>query len=398
MKSPSNPINVKTFLSALKLFPHKLAKAKQFLKDKRLTQAEKVIIEGWFLLRDSKNNEVINSLQKLILNDEIVELERNLLLGIAYNNIGEFRKSLESLENCKKKLDLYPLERQSFLAYYNLFIVHFNYMNLLGMEEAIETLEKKSSGSAGDERAILFCHLCYQVMKNDTFKADELIQQLDKLESITSESQACAYQVLKFNYYIQNDNLTDCYLVLEKMKKFRKFQISSNYKFMKELMKFLTEDKSIYFYDKDFEKTPLLLWQMKVLSHLEASELDQATKAWDELIKIDPSHYKQEFRYVGRKNLFSICLEKVRPMEMEFALNLKKIQNKEDRLITILKSYEKPIRKDELYELIWEENPEKKTDFDKLKTMILKIRKSKNLDIKSKKGCYLLIAEKKKVA
>jgi DNA-binding SARP family transcriptional activator len=79
-------------------------------------------------------------------------------------------------------------------------------------------------------------------------------------------------------------------------------------------------------------------------------------------------------------------------------LNIKQIQNKEDKLITILMSHDKPIRKEALYELIWEETAESKSDFNKLKTMILKIRKYKNLDIQSKKGCYFIVSEKKSVA
>jgi hypothetical protein len=389
-------VKVKTFLQALNLFPEELKRAKHYLDDKRLSQSEKTILAAWFLLRDGKNIEVIESIQKLMINDEIVELEKNLLLGIAYNNKAEFKQAKFFLEESIDKIAQFPLKRQTFLAYYNLFIVHYNLMDVGSMQLVFKELIRHKSGSKSDTRAILFCELCLQISTNNHSRVEKLFLDLDKLESETSESQVYSYQIIKFNYYIQNEQFEACVAALEKLKQFRKFQISANFKFMKTLLNFLTEDKTIYLYEQDFMTVPVLLWQVQVLKHLEASEVLEAKAAWARLSEIDPVHFKPEFNYQGAKNLFSLCLQKLRPSENK-SVHIQG-RTKEEKLLNILQNSLHPVRKEELYSLIWGEEVQNKDDYNKLKTMVMKIRQTTGIDIQSKKGCYLIVAAKKSAA
>ena len=54
--------NVKTFIRALHTLTHDAKKAKAFLNDKRLSLAEKTILQAHLDLRDCKNDATINAL------------------------------------------------------------------------------------------------------------------------------------------------------------------------------------------------------------------------------------------------------------------------------------------------------------------------------------------------
>ena len=391
-----NKVKVKTFLQALRLFPEELKKAKNYLNDKRLSQGEKTILSAWFLLRDGKNFEVIEAIQKLVVNDDIVELEKNLLLGIAYNNKAEFKQAKFFLEETIDKISQYPLERQTFLAYYNLFIVHYNLMDTASMQLVYKELVRHKSDSQSDLRATLFCDLCLQIISNNHSRVIGLFKSLDKMEAETSESQVYSYQILKFNYYIQNEQFNHAEESIEKLKLYRKFQISANFKFMKSLLSFLTEGKTIYLYEQDFASVPILLWQVQVLKHLEASEINEAKAAWSKLCDVNPQNFKPNFEYCGTKNIFSLCFERLKPKDDKVLTYTGK--TKEEKLLNILQSSQYPVRKEELYELVWEEEVESKDDYNKLKTMVMKLRQTTGIDIQSKKGCYLIVAAKKSAA
>lgn len=82
----------KTFLFALSLISSDPEKAKNHLEDKRLTSAEKIVLRSYFLLRNNKMEEVIKELNGLTGKmSEVVESQRQLLLGLAHNNLCDYK-------------------------------------------------------------------------------------------------------------------------------------------------------------------------------------------------------------------------------------------------------------------------------------------------------------------
>src|ERR1700752_1179005 len=115
-------INSKTFFLALKEFHDHPQKVRKYFKDNRITLAEKKILECWYLFRDGKHEEIVLLLEKMpAQGDELVESQRNLILGLAHNNQGHFLEALEWVNKACAVLKKYELPYYHFIAHSNLF-------------------------------------------------------------------------------------------------------------------------------------------------------------------------------------------------------------------------------------------------------------------------------------
>lgn len=385
-------IKVKTFIQALNTFGTNVTKAKTYLKDKRLTQTEKSIIQSFFYLRDNQFQEVVSLLQSLVTNDEIVESQRKLFLGCAYNNQGEFAQAIPLLESAYELMQGHDLVRHEFVALNNLFIVYRNLKNFPAMKETLKRMHATRVTDTASVICLLHSDFKFASVTGDYQAAQVSLEKLETITKTMSEVQIITFLVDKFDFYIKTDNLKQCQSVLVEMKNFRKFHLSANYNFMKILLNHYTDNKPIYMMDSDFKKVPILLYQIKLIQKLEEGDLDSAQAFWRKLALLYPQSYGLELAdYKGDKCLFSICLDKHRHASNVYEIkNLELPKSKEKALVKLLTETVAPLHQEIIYEMIWREVPEDKEDLNKLARLVYVVKNKTGLNIQMKKSCYYL--------
>ena len=101
---------VKTFIEALGIVNSRPERLKIYLRDKRLSRVEKTILQCWLDLRDNKVDAVIEALQDLdILDNVIIQSQRDFLLGTTFINRGESHRAIGYLKNAVHLLNDFPL-------------------------------------------------------------------------------------------------------------------------------------------------------------------------------------------------------------------------------------------------------------------------------------------------
>lgn len=385
-------IKAKTFIQALHLVCFEVKKAKSFLKDKRLTQIEKTILQCHLHLRDNQNQDVIDQLTSLKASDSYVEAQRLLILGCAENNLCHYQLAQDFLNKSVELMKDHETPRFEYIAWNNLYIIALNQKNLSAMEEAINQIKKINLDSDSAKISLLRATFTFNMMKGNMQEATKIMPKLDFVKEKMSEHQRISFLIDKFVFFIKNDQFQACEETLVEMKKFRKFQLSANYNFMKQLLAHLMRNEALYVDNSDYEAFPVLFHQIKVIQCLEEGEITQADIHWKNLFKDAPQIYGHElFDYKGDKCLFSLCLAKHQKIS-----NVNKIikmdlpQNKEEALLKLLQESETPLHQGLIYELLWDDPLQKKSDLNKLAQLVVSLRNKTGLDIKFKKNCYFI--------
>ena len=118
------------FLTAILLHSKDPKKVKSLiLNDKRLTLAEKKIIQGFLLIRSNKNEDALSLAEEIISQEEpFVESMRFFLLGSTLNNLGQYDRALMFFKSSDKFM---PKEKSSHLEYSILNNIYHVYLNLI---------------------------------------------------------------------------------------------------------------------------------------------------------------------------------------------------------------------------------------------------------------------------
>lgn len=393
-------IKVKTFIHALNSYHVDLEVMKRYLKDHRLTQGEKTIIKCWLMLRDSQFKEVVEILQNLKhLDDVVVESQKELLLGIALNNKCEAQKAVPHLQKSLKLISGLGLRRQEFVAYNNLFITYRNLKDQKGMKASLDEFLKISCELESEVIGQLICRFNYLCFIGNHADAMVMMEEIEEMRPLMTERQNIAFLVDRFDLAMKVEDFTEAGSLLEMMKKYRKFNYSANFKFMRGLLDHLVSSKPVYLYDQQFADYPLLFNQMKVIKSLEEQDLDRAHEAWKWLSQFSSTVYANDFTYKGDQCLFSLCLQKHLNENSTDESDVTQLpEQKEDAVLLILQKSNSPVKKEQLYAKIWGELPVDKDDFQKLEKIISRLRKKHGIEIKTQKGCYLLVSQQKKAS
>lgn len=390
-------IKVKTFIHALNLCLTDIRKAKNFLKDKRLTHAEKTILSAYFNIRDNRNEWVIDQLSHLKSPDPVVESQRLILLGMAYNNLGNYETALPRLVASIELLKNIELPQQTFNAYHNLFIVHLNLKNAGELNGILEKLHTYATPTEIEKISLKKCQFCFHAITGDYAAAGESLHFLQKNLKNMTDAQAIGTLLDIFDFYIKQEKLDDAKSVLDQMKKYRKFHLTENYNFMKHLLMHLQSDQPLWITDDDYSKIPILFHQIKCIQKLEQSNQSEALFHWNKLKEIAPMIYLDEFQYRGDRCLFSLCLQKnigMRGLKVDLEVQG---NNKTELLINFFKKNPGPQSKEIVYELLYGKKLMDKSDAFKLHQLISRMRAHlDDTEIEYKQGCYQL--KKKKVA
>ena len=115
-----------------------------------------------------------------------------------------------------------------------------------------------------------------------------------------------------------------------------------------------------------------------------------AQEYWQNLQNTYGNIYADNFTYQGQECLFSLALNKLKG-QLGKVQNGKIKGNKLDRLKTIFTSTNHPIRKEDLYELVYDKPYQDKTQIEQLKKLIYKFKKKHQFNISYSKGKYLCL-------
>jgi len=381
----------KTFVRALGELVAKPQLLKSFLKDHRITQTEKIILRASLDIRSGKHREVVSTLKDLPTTSEVVESQRLFYLGSAYNNLCDYPRAIDCF---KKSLELgrkYCIHFRNFSIVYYLTIC---YLNLKDSEQVKTWTEKLSSiGARNSKEAIdlLFAQYYSVLLEGDLNLAKIKLNALAKELKSMSEHQKLLFHIERFDLAIKHSEYSEAQTVLEDLKRIKKFYNPTTYKFMKSLLDHLTDDKEIYLYDRDFSGQPGLYAQMKVLVLLRDGNAQEAATFWRMLSQTAPSVYLENFNYQGDRCLFSLCLEKNLKQE-RVELSVDHSKTKEENLLLLLQSAKGPVPKERIFELIYGQPLASKDDLHRLATLVYQVRSRTRQNIKTQKGCYLLVA------
>ena len=384
-------IVAKTFVQAVECLDSDFEKSMSFLTDNRLTQLEKSILRCAQLIRNNKHQEAIEQLESLKSEDRLVESLRLYFIGTAYDHLVDSGKAASYLIKAIALAEHFPIKNCHFKMVKNLFYAHLNAKNVTGMKTALERMQKLRQNSR-HELAVELATFSYLCVAEELDGIETLMTSLEMRKDLMSESQIICFYIDSFDVRIKNENFPEAHATLEQMKKHRKYLLSANFKFMQALLMHLTEDKPIYLYDKDFQDSKILFYQLKVIMGLESQEVEVARNYWSLLKEISPRIYGEDFNYQGDKCLFSLCLKKHLAKKAPVKPNLTAPQgNHLEKLMHILENSQAPLKKEELFKAIWGEEAHTKEDMVRLSNLISRAKKrTKNLEILSRKGCYIL--------
>lgn len=380
-----------TYLRELIYHPER---SKKWMKDKLLGLLEKKILQGHLLIRDNKGALVIEDMKKIPdTNVEFMDAHKNLLLGIAYNNIGNYPESEKYLLRAVHVFRMCNIHYHLFTSLFNLLNVLSNVGRFKEMEDVLQEMEELNPPEKLAQVRLLRARFIYACDTDDSDRARELLEVIRSIRSDISEYDFAAHLICEFMFFIKVEEFDDAQKTLEELKKCRKFMASENYHFMKRLLSHLISDDTIYVYEREFPALSMLFHQMKVIELLQANDVVQAEVHWKELQKLFPEQYQNGFIYQGDKNLFSLCLDK----QLKFSgrvISKKTIEGpKYHAAFDILKGSSKPIRSKELYKILYGEDVQSKHDLSKLAILISKIRRNHQVKILSRKGSYQLVQE-----
>lgn len=389
----------KAFDQILKELNERPAKLEKWLEDHRLTGLEKKILIGHSWIRNNLNQKVLDEIPLLAPSElSFIEAHRALLIGIASNNLSHFDQARAQLQNATKIFADLDLHYYHFLARFNLFIIASNQGQIGEMEEHLKVM--RALPLEGDLQK-------YRLTRSEFIFADETeenelawnwLLEVDRIKANLPESDRISHLVSEFMFLVRQSELMKAKAVLEQMKVHRKFQLSENYNYMKKLLDHLTEDTPIYAYATDFQEVPLLYHQLQFIQSLQAAEIEVAKGHWESLKAISPAHYGEAFEYLGSQCLFSLALKKHFAHEGPSTPSLEAPETKLEQLISVLETNPAGLKKAHLYELLWGETPETKDDLKRLARLVYKARQKHQIEIKTRKGCYYLELQKKKIA
>ncbi len=166
---------------------------------------------------------------------------------------------------------------------------------------------------------------------------------------------------------------------------------------MKQLLEHYASNKTLYIEDSNYRDYPVMFHEIKVIQMLEEGNQKSAEHYWNLLHDRSPELYGKSFMgYKGDKCLFSLCLTKYDKTNNLLSLkNVRLPDSKIRALVTILQQADAPVNQELIYELIWGEVPENKSDYNKLAVLVSQVRIKMGFNIISKKGCYVLEKIKK---
>lgn len=381
----------KVFHEALLTFKHDHNKVKRLLKDKRLSQIERDILEAHFLRKKNKNSQIIQLLEhRSEKTSDFIESQRNYILGLAYNHLSNFSKAEYHLQKANILLKDGQLYEFQFAVLYILFWVYANLQDEKRMKSCLMRLDSMGKISQYNEVQILRAKLCFYQLNSQVELAIETIDKVNKMTDRLTDAETISFLTDKFIFYSSIENFKECYKILNSMKEHRSFQLTENYNYMKTLLLHILDNSPIYAYENDYKNAPFLFYQLKVIQLLDAIDVETARIYWEKLQQIQPNVYLDQFEHVGEKNIFSYCLKKAFkkvPIKSQKEVIFSRQSSKIKSLIYLFEHNRGHyFSMTEIFTLLWGNIPH--TNVSKVARLIYRIRKETDLEIVHHGGKY----------
>lgn len=384
----------KTFIKAIDEFHQKPESFKKYLSDKRLTVYEKTLLKAWNDLRHSRFQEIIDSLDKLKgIQDEFIVAQKDLILGITYNDKSNFTLAIRYLEQAEKVLNTYDYPYFHFMIQYNKFVCYYNMKNKVGVKSTFVKLKKINPNHLRQKISFLDCAFTYYLYGKDYNSAYDSLCSLKNYYQQMNDQLKAGYFYNWFQYAISLEDFELAQKNLDRLKNFKVYHSGTNSLYMKVVLDFLWKGKPIYIQEAKYKEYPSLYWQLKVLKSLEECNYEDALTFWKKLQVNSYETYQENFTYSGDICLFSLALKKFEKVIKKSSSIENKINtgdNKEELLLKSLLDSEIPIPKNVLFRLIWKEEMKDHKDDLKIQKLISRLRDKTKHEIRFKKGCYYL--------
>lgn len=379
-----------TILREMNFRPHKFG---DWVKDKRLTQLEKKIILGYQFIRNNQNSKAVAEIRDLPLSGiEFVNAHKHLLMGIALNNQSLCDEALTELQKARDIFGSLNIDYYTFNTCFNLFIVYNNLRDMKGMEQVLMQMRLLKPDSEMMNLRLMRCEFMFADESDQNDLARKWLSQISTQREKMPESDQIGHLVSECMFLVKTEHLQDAMDVLNKTKQFRKFHLSENYNYMKKLLENLLFHIPVYAYKENFMAVPILWHQIDVVKSLEAGDTASALKSWNELQRMMPEVFQDNFEYKGAQCLFSLCLKKHHKTKMKSPVTLDDAGDASllKKVVSLFENSDQPINKGHLYEILWGNPPETKDDINRLARLVFKAKKKYGLDIKTRKGTYFL--------
>jgi tetratricopeptide (TPR) repeat protein len=384
----------KTFKAAFVVFHKDPVSFKKIFKDKRPTNLEKKLLKVLELIKHTKTNEALMTLESM--NPSCIFLKGIKLFLEGFCHLGG-TNALKAVQFLSESIQCFEsVDEEYFIFYpeYCLALCYGNLNDIPKMKVLITKLEKHKPQNLWQEVTLLRTISYYYAQSGKYKKALKIINEAFEYQGGEFEIQMLSLITVKFIILFKLEDYNQCRELLVDYKKYRSYRVSCNFKYMKGLLDNYLDDTSIYLYDSDFIDNPDLLEEANVIRYLNSGEMDLAQTYWSLLMKRNPNVYLKDFQFAGDRCLFSACLKK--NYKASQCLNSSTIDfdnlkgSVEEKLLYILEHSSKPLSKIDLVQHLWGVEMDAKSS-SRFNVLLSRVKKKHEISVKANKGSYVLI-------
>ncbi len=394
MKTPKN---LELFLRAYETINTNHKKFKEYLTHKDINQEQKSILKAVYALKKNKPHKALEIISNTSVQNDFLKLYQSYICGLIHNHMGNFELASKNLTTAILGFDSYNDKKHIYKPISAISMLYLNMKDVQRLKKYYQVFlsfkDESSEHQILDYNYQIFINLLEQNKERTLEKIKELRLSFEKEIS----SNLKMYLIFEFMIYLSHDNFDECYEVLKQYKDLGGFGVKSNYKYMLTLLNFFTKNASIYAYKRDFQEVEYLFYQLKVIQCLDLHNIEEAKEYWVMLEKLNPSVYSEKFNYTAPKDLFKISLQKAlqkigsdTSTQSDSQIDLQKLKaltSNTAKLEYIFSLDGFYLSKDQLIELIWEEQWSPKND-QKLRTLISRVLKKNNFKVENIDGKY----------
>lgn len=383
------------FKETFKLLNNDIRKYQYRLDNWHFDIYEKRLLKAFYMFRKNQF-EVIAFLRSFeIIDNSFLEGVRLYLLGLSYNHYSKFSFAGERLKQASKIFEDNAEDDFSSYTMIALVMVYANQLNIESLKKISLRLDDYRPSSEYHECLILHAKAVACLEIGEYSRLTTILKRAKKKKSVAIKHLESYFIYIELLLNLRKEDFKKCFNCLEDLKKSKGFCNKILYKLMKTLLFHIAEDQPIYIYENELSNYPEFLSQMELIKALEIGEVERAKSHWKDLSGHNEELYAPNFKYCGSTCLFSIALEKHRGKIEQVSFCEKQLENfdsKVDKLYYVLSSYNGPIDKEKLIELIWSNVEITEKADTRLRVLILKCKKKYGVKIKAKTGTYLLVA------
>jgi hypothetical protein len=382
------------FLETYELINIDHKKFKKALEHKDLSYAEKKILKALLSFKKGKCSDAIHQLDSVTTqSNDYLSAYKSFIFGMIKNHQGQFDQAsvylVQSYFTFKSLYKFQDIHRPiSVLAmmYYNL----RDSKRLRKYYDEFKTIKDDSL----EHNLLDYDYKIYiAILEKRHNDARNLIKNLRSCYEDKIQHQLNKYLIIQFTLAIQADDFDEAYEVTKKYGHNGGFKVKANFKFMMTSLNYYTKNSPLYVYQRDFSDNEFLFHQLKLIQALNLQNKDDAKTYWEKLQKVSPDTFKDNFQYLGDKNIFSLCLAKAlneltgSSKKDHEAIEIPEFKNNQDKLFYIINHSESFLSKDDLIQLIWNEQWSPKND-SRLRTLISRTQKKYGIKIENLDGKY----------